>query len=174
MTDPIGFNPFQYQYLYQPEGTAAVNPLTKDINQQQPASISDGGTIRNKSKSGEALQGEKYKDCKTWKGRKYQDGSNDPGVSFKSATHVSPQSAALSVSAHESQHVQHEQTKAMREGKEVVFQSVQISTGICPECGRVYVSGGKTTTVTVDQTDQKTAQKLSQKPEPGQILDTLA
>lgn len=65
MTDPIGLNPFQYQYVYQPGGTAAVNPLTKDINQQQPASISDDGAINGKSKSGEALQGAKYKDCKT-------------------------------------------------------------------------------------------------------------
>ncbi len=65
MTDPIGFNPFQYQYLYQPEGTPAVNPLTKDMNQQQPASISNGGTIENKSKSGGALQAGKTKDCKT-------------------------------------------------------------------------------------------------------------
>ena len=65
MTDPIGFNPFRYQYLYQPEGTPAVNPLTKEINQQQPASISDDRAINSKSKSGVALPGEKYKDCKT-------------------------------------------------------------------------------------------------------------
>ncbi len=65
MTDPIGFNPFRYQYLYQPEGTAAVNPLTKEMNQQQPASISDDRAINSKSKSGVALPGEKYKDCKT-------------------------------------------------------------------------------------------------------------
>jgi len=87
---------------------------------------------------------------------------------------VAPQAASLAVSAHENQHVQHEQTKAMREGKEVVSQSVQITTGICPECGRVYVSGGKTTTVTMDPSDQKPVQKPAQKPEPGQILDTLA
>jgi len=65
MTDPIGFDPSRYQYLYQPEGTPAVNPLTRDINQQQPASISDDRAINNKSKSGETLQGPKYKDCKT-------------------------------------------------------------------------------------------------------------
>ena len=62
----------------------------------------------------------------------------------------------------------------MTEGKEVVFQSVQIKTAICPECGRVYVSGGKTTTVTMDPSDQKTVQKPAQKSEPGQILDTIA
>ena len=87
---------------------------------------------------------------------------------------MAPQAAALAVSAHENQHVQHEQMEAMREGKDVVFQSVQIKTAICPECGRVYVSGGKTTTVTMDPAEQKNAQELAQKHEPGQILDTLA
>jgi hypothetical protein len=87
---------------------------------------------------------------------------------------VAPQAAALAVSAHESQHVQHEQMKAVREGKDVVYQSVQIKTAICPECGRVYVSGGKTTTVTMDPGEQKPVQKPAQKPEPGQFLDTLA
>jgi hypothetical protein len=65
MTDPIGSNPFRYQYAYQPQGTAAVNPLTKDINQQQPASISDDRAINSKSKSGVTLPDEKYRDCKT-------------------------------------------------------------------------------------------------------------
>jgi len=87
---------------------------------------------------------------------------------------VAPQAAALAVSAHESQHVQHEQMKAVREGKDVVYQSVQIKTAICPECGRVYVSGGKTTTVTMDPGEQKPVQKPTMKPEPGQLLDTLA
>jgi hypothetical protein len=65
MTDPIGSNPFRYQYSYQPQGTAVVNPLTEDINQQQPASISHDEAINSKSKSGVALQGEKFRDCKT-------------------------------------------------------------------------------------------------------------
>lgn len=66
-----------------------------------------------------------------------------------------------------------EQGKAWRDGRQVVYQTVQIHTAICPECGRTYVSGGKTTTVTRDRPDQKPAQKLAQKPEPGQVLDTL-
>jgi uncharacterized protein with PIN domain len=49
--------------------------------------------------------------------------------------------------------VSHEKGKAMREKKEVVYQSVQIHTAVCPECGRVYVSGGKTTTVTREKAD---------------------
>ena len=65
MTDPIGFNPSQYQYLYQPGGTPVVNPLTKDINQPQPGSISGAESINNKPKSGDVLQGKPTKDCKT-------------------------------------------------------------------------------------------------------------
>ena len=34
-----------------------------------------------------------------------------------------------------------------QQGREMVYETVQIHTTICPEYGRVYVSGGKTTTV---------------------------
>jgi hypothetical protein len=62
-------------------------------------------------------------------------------------------------------HVFREQDAARREGREIVSQSVQIHTAVCPECGRVYVSGGKTTTVSREKTgfnpdDQKRIGKL--------------
>ena len=88
------------------------------------------------------------RECETCKRREYQDGSNDPGVSFKTPTHLSPEQAGFAVRAHEREHVTREQAKAVREGREVVSQSVSIHTAICPECGRVYVSGGTTRTVT--------------------------
>ncbi len=87
-------------------------------------------------------------ECRTCAERTYKDGSNDPGVSFKSATHVSPEAAAMAVSAHEGEHVAREQMKAKTDNKAVVSQVVQIHTAVCPECGRVYVSGGTTTTTT--------------------------
>jgi len=37
----------------------------------------------------------------------------------------------------------------------VVSQTVQINTAVCPECGRRYVSGGKTTTVTRENPDDQ-------------------
>jgi uncharacterized protein with PIN domain len=52
------------------------------------------------------------------------------------------------VSAHENEHVTNEQTKADQEGREVISQTVTLQTSICPECGRVYVSGGTTRTMT--------------------------
>lgn len=87
-------------------------------------------------------------ECQTCKNRKYQDGSDDPGVSFKTATNVAPELAAAAVRGHEQEHVVREQAKAQREDRKVVSQSVTIHTAICPECGDVYVSGGTTRTTT--------------------------
>ena len=87
-------------------------------------------------------------ECQTCKNRKYQDGSDDPGVSFKTATNVAPEQAASAVRGHEQEHVVRERAKALREDRHVVSQSVTIHTEICPECGDVYVSGGTTRTTT--------------------------
>lgn len=87
-------------------------------------------------------------ECQTCKERKYQDGSDDPGVSFKSPTHISPEMAASEVRGHEMEHVVRNRAEAVREDRKVVSQSVTYHTAICPECGRVYVSGGTTRTTT--------------------------
>lgn len=87
-------------------------------------------------------------ECKTCKERKYQDGSDDPGVSFKSPTHIAPDQSASAVRGHELEHVVRERAKAQSEGRRVISQSVTMQTGICPECGRVYTAGGVTRTTT--------------------------
>ena len=87
-------------------------------------------------------------ECQTCKNRKYQDGSDDPGVSFKTASKIAPEAAASAVRGHEMEHVYRNQAKAAREGREVVSQSVVLKTGICPECGKPYIAGGETRTVT--------------------------
>lgn len=94
--------------------------------------------------------GQEYDDgkCETCEKRKYQDGSNDMGVSFKTPTHVAPEAAASAVRSHEQEHVSREQAKAKREDRHVVSQSVTLHTSVCPECGRVYISGGVTRTTT--------------------------
>lgn len=99
--------------------------------------------------------------CETCEKRKYQDGSDDPGVSFKTPTNVSPEMAASAVRGHEQEHVVREQAKARREDRKVVSQTVTYHTEICPECGRVYVSGGTTRTVTAadNQPDQQDAKE---------------
>ena len=67
-------------------------------------------------------------------------------VSFKTAQHVSPESAASAVRAHEQEHVSNAYKKAATDNGKVVSASVSIHTAVCPECGRTYVSGGTTHT----------------------------
>lgn len=84
-------------------------------------------------------------ECQTCKKRKYQDGS-DEMVSFKSAAHISPESAGAAVRAHEQEHVRNAYAKASTKNGKVLSASVTLRTSICPECGRSYVSGGTTRT----------------------------
>ena len=84
--------------------------------------------------------------CETCEKRKYQDGSDDMGVSFQTPTRVDP------VRGHEQEHVVREQAKAQREDRKVVSQSVTLHTAICPECGKTYISGGTTRTTTAANT----------------------
>ena len=84
-------------------------------------------------------------ECQTCKNRKYQDGS-DEMVSFKTAQHISPESAAARVRAHEQEHVSNAYSDASTQNGKVIRASVSIHTAICPECGRSYVSGGTTST----------------------------
>ena len=90
--------------------------------------------------------------CETCEKRKYQDGSDDMGVSFQTPTRVDPDQAASAVRGHEMEHVVREQAKAQREDRKVVSQSVTLHTAICPECGKTYVSGGTTRTTTAANT----------------------
>lgn len=86
-------------------------------------------------------------DCETCKKRKYQDGSDESNVSFKSAAHISPQSAGAAVRAHENEHVTNAYNKAAKNNGKVLSATVSIHTAVCPECGRSYVSGGTTNTM---------------------------
>ena len=85
-------------------------------------------------------------ECETCKNRKYKDVSNEHNVSFKAATHVSPNAAGAAVRAHENQHVSNAYSKAAKDNGKVLNASVSIHTSVCPECGRSYVSGGTTRT----------------------------
>jgi predicted Zn-ribbon and HTH transcriptional regulator len=93
-------------------------------------------------------------ECKTCASRKYKDASNDPSVSFQSATHISPGQSAASVSAHESEHVSNEQVKADKDNREIISQTVTLKTSICPECKRVYVAGGETRTISKQKNEE--------------------
>jgi hypothetical protein len=62
---------------------------------------------------------------------------------------------------HEMEHVNHEQARAQEEDRTIVAQYVQIHTAVCPECGRTFVAGGTTTTVTGSKSGESYANKAS-------------
>ncbi len=103
--------------------------------------------ILNPGESTKANPGKRVSpaECETCKNRKYQDGS-DEMVSFKTAQHISPQSAAARVRGHEAEHVSNAYKDAAMNNGKVLQASVSIKTAVCPECGRTYVAGGETCT----------------------------
>jgi predicted RNA-binding Zn-ribbon protein involved in translation (DUF1610 family) len=119
-----------------------------------------------------AAQGAEIKECETCRNRRYQDRSDDPTVSFQTPTRVSREGAYEAVVSHENEHVQHEQAKAHATGRKVVYQYVTVHISVCPECGRVYVSGGETVTATTTDPEKDGAGKdrLGLK---GGTIDTL-
>ncbi len=145
-------------------------PNVADVNKDGAEKAKNQGQNGNGSSDSD--------ECQTCKNRKYQDGSNDPGVSFKTPTRISPESAASAVRSHEGEHVARERAKAAREGREVVSQSVTYRTGICPECGTPYIAGGTTRTVTKASPEQdQFAQKFQvgiEVEEKGFYLDATA
>jgi hypothetical protein len=155
MSLSVGATPFVPDYNKFAQGPV-VNTDTKtqnDVNENTAAGI--------KKKKTEGVQ-----ECQTCKNRRYQDGSNDPGVSFKSPTKLSPGQAGSAVRAHEQEHVTRNAAKAEREDREVVSSSVRIHTAICPECGKPYVAGGVTRTVTANKEKneaEKNAENKSEK-----------
>lgn len=137
----------QYIDLSQGEKTTADKAAPRAAGETGTRLTGFGQTKAEQSAQGvQEVSGEK--ECQTCKERKYQDGSDDPGVSYQTPTHISPEQAASAVRGHEMEHVVREQASAEREGRRVVSQSVSMHTAICPECGRVYVSGGTTRTTT--------------------------
>lgn len=132
-----GYSPYQYSQAgffnsgKAPEGIDGAEKAGK---------ITDGDSVK---KAGRRSSPE---ECQTCKERKYQDGS-DENVSFKSAAHISPESAGAKVRAHEQEHVSNAYSKAAEKNGKVVRASVSIHTAVCPECGRTYVSGGTTNTM---------------------------
>ena len=127
----------------QPVHNKSGSGITVDISPEALAAAA-------RKKSGSAPRTDyNATECKTCSGRKYQDVSSDPSVSFQTPAHISPSQSASGVAAHESEHVSHEQAKAQQDGREIVSQTVRLSTSICPECKRVYVSGGVTQTISV-------------------------
>lgn len=157
---PVGWDPFVgYKTGYNGMndtvggtwGTAFGNGAGIDGSVKPVGGSEDAGKVKpilNPGESTKVLPGKKSSpaECETCKERKYQDGSDEGNVSFKTAQHISPESAGAAVRAHENEHVSNAYKKAAQNNGKVLQASVAIHTSVCPECGRTYVSGGTTTT----------------------------
>ena len=75
--------------------------------------------------------------------------------------------AASAVLAHEKEHVSHNAAQAEREGMKA-HSVVAIHTAMCPECGKMYVSGGTTTTT---YTSKQPAPGVYEESSKGSIVD---
>lgn len=138
--------------------------LSMDLNRKAfDTALAADGTQENSDTKRVGETGE----CQTCKNRKYQDGSDDPGVSFKTPTKISPEQAASAVRGHEMEHVTRERSEAAREDREVVSQSVTYHSAICPECGDVYISGGTTRTTTRSKETDGQQQQPQPHTQPG-------
>lgn len=151
-----------------PEETAAPS-----MTRQEPT---EGEDVKG-GKNGGKISGRRNFDtyeCQTCRNRKYKDGSDDPGVSFKTPTHISPENAASAIRSHENEHVSHARAKALREDQKILSQSVTYHTDVCPECGRVYLSGGTTRTVFGESKDLKDLYGIGEQEQKGAHLDMTA
>ncbi len=118
-----------------------LSPLNNSLSPYGSTSLYSG-TGKNNATGSISDPGQ---ECQTCKNRKYKDGS-DEMVSFKSPTHISPQTSAAAVRSHEQEHVTNAYSKAATNNGKVISATVTLRTAICPECGRSYVSGGTTNT----------------------------
>lgn len=118
--------------LYGPDGKAEITYFGPTYGKQP----------KTKAEAIERVVGGEV--CESCKTRKYKDGSNDAGVSFKSPAHISLENSAAVVAAHEQEHVLNAYSRAEQSGGHVAYSSVRLFTASCPECGRMYVSGGVT------------------------------
>lgn len=162
---------YQWDYVKRPETYRSEQTVSQGAAQRGGSPLPESGAVGRMPPVQETDKAEKQgisseqlgqEQCQTCENRKYQDGSNDPGVSFKTPTAIDPDTAASAVRGHEMEHVTREQSKARQEGREVVSQSVVLHTAICPECGKNYVSGGETRTVTRAQQEQNRLAALFQ------------
>ncbi len=169
MISPVSFynSPASYYMDRAGTGRQGMGPVPAGWGRpSDPAGRAVWGEGRRVDGQGGADDGE----CQTCKSRKYKDGSNDPGVSFKTATHLDPETASYAIRAHEGEHVAHAWADAARNDKEIISQSVTYHTDICPECGRTYMSGGTTRTVTRSAPETYEAEKIQK----GRLLDVMA
>jgi len=148
------------------QSPAAVMQNPRTLDRDLPPSIL-GKIVKEAEQAYSAAAGtaalggiEEIKECETCKNRMYVDDSSDPSVSFQAPTNIRPEEALARVAAHEGEHVANDQMQAKQDGGRVVSQTVTLSTSVCPECGRVYISGGETRTTVATPTEEQSEPEL--------------
>ncbi len=150
----IGFSPQTFSINPQAYNTQANTATGNTLNAtgKEISAVESMDEIR-KTGAGE---------CQMCAERKYVDGSNDPGVTFKTPGKISAEESFVKVRSHEYEHVHRDRAKAEREEREVVSQNVTLNNAICPECGGLYVSGGLTTTVSQTKPELTRSEELKE------------
>ncbi|MFI3175686.1 MAG: hypothetical protein R3Y53_10925 [Bacillota bacterium] len=148
----IGFTPQEFSTI-SPTYNTQLNTGTGIINPATGKAVSSVESMNEIRKTG-------ANECQTCADRKYVDGSDDPGVSFKTPAKIAPDESLVKVRSHEYEHVHRDRAKAENEGREVISQNVKLNNAICPECGCVYVSGGLTTTVSQEKPELTRSEEL--------------
>lgn len=149
------------------------------IYSANPVTGVQGPDAVRRGSEGTAVQEVGKTECQTCKERKYIDGSNDNSVSFQTPTHIDPSSSAAAVMGHEQEHVSNAVNEGNEDGKQLVSVSVSLQTSICPECGRIYVSGGTTkSTIATNYNESNPYDRMRKSLEgfslAGSYVDTVA
>lgn len=126
-----------YDTFYPIYNASPVDPVSRADRVKRGSEGMPGTDSAKKVEKGE---------CQTCKNRKYVDGSNESNVSFQTPSHIAPEQSGAAVMAHEKEHVSNAIAEGSKPNKKLVSSTVTLHTAVCPECGRVYVSGGVTHT----------------------------
>ncbi len=137
--------------LFKAAQESGYSPISLELFQKDDDTDAAGNThgiVLNPGASTHKAIGRKSSpaECETCANRKYQDGSDENDVSFKTPSHIPQSIAATVVLGHEHEHVANAYEKERNGEAKVQSVSVRLHNDICPECGRVYVAGGVTHT----------------------------
>ena len=146
--------PEEVSKLFKNAQESGYAPISFDLFEKDDDDTDEAGNthgvVLNPGASTHKALGKKSSpaECETCANRKYQDGSDENDVSFKTPSHISPSIAATVVLGHEHEHVANACEKERNGEGEVTNVTVTLHNDICPECGRVFVAGGVTHTET--------------------------
>lgn len=143
--------PAEVSKYFQDKKENNFSPVNFDLFEKDDDTDAAGnthGVVKNPGASNHKAAGRESSpaECETCANRKYQDGSDENDVSFKTPGHIDPDISASVVLGHEHEHVANAYEKERNGEGKVKNVTVTLHNDICPECGRVFVAGGVTHT----------------------------